>query len=54
MTRPVIPVEAVDAMARTIWDLDRGPTSKSYDECREGTKRHLRREALALMEGASA
>jgi len=49
----VIPDEAVEAAARALWDVDRQQTDKPYEDCRDATKRHLRREVRAVLEAAA-
>lgn len=44
----------LEAAAKAIWDIDRPETCKIYEECREGTKRALRREATAALSAADA
>jgi hypothetical protein len=45
--------EAVEAGARALWDMDRESWQREYDDCRPGTKRHLQREARAVLEAAA-
>jgi len=47
-----IPDEAVEAAAKALWDVDRDPGTREYEDCRDGSKRHLRREARAVLEAA--
>lgn len=44
--------EAIEAGAKAIWDVDRDRNDREYEDCRDGTKRHLRREARAVLEAA--
>ena len=49
----MIPDGAVEAAAKALWELDIEPGQKQYEDCREGTKRNLRREATAMLEAAA-
>jgi hypothetical protein len=51
----VISDEAVEAAAKALWELDNDsshPAYRAYEDCREGAKRHLRREARAVLRAA--
>lgn len=45
--------EAVEAAAKALWDVDRTTSDREYEDCRDGTKRHLRREVRAVIEAAA-
>ena len=45
--------EAVETGAKALWDVDRESGQREYDDCLPGTKRHLRREARAVLEAAT-
>jgi hypothetical protein len=45
--------EALESGAKAIWDIDRERSDREYEDCRDGTKRHLRREARAVLEAAA-
>ena len=49
----MIPDEAVEAAARASWELDHDGIAPRYDECSEGTKRQLHREARVVLEAAA-
>lgn len=46
--------DAIEAAAKALWDVDRTRSDREYEECREGTKRHLRREVGAVIAALSA
>lgn len=48
----MIPAAAVELAAEAMWDIDRELHAREYQDCRDGTKRHLRREAIAALEAA--
>lgn len=50
----VIPEAAVEAVAKALWDMDRTSADREYEGCRDGAKRHLRREASAMIAALSA